>query len=448
MLGWFADSADPDGGLLAFRKTSEALGDTHWYLRLLRDEGASAERLARVLASGRYAADLLLRAPEAVAILADDGRLVPRARPVLESEILAAVGRAMSPESAVAAARAVRRRELFRIAAADLLGMLTVEQVGDGLSAVTAATLSGALQAATIAVENRLNTPLPTRVAVIAVGRFGGRELGYGSDADVLFVHEPCDGVADTADGERTATDAAHAVANELRRLLQIPTPDPPLLIDADLRPEGRQGPLVRTLASYAEYYRRWSATWESQAMLRAEPVAGDPDVGRRFVALIDPLRWPEGGLDETAVREIRRIKARVEAERLPRGADKTLHTKLGPGGLSDVEWTVQLLQLRHAWEVPGLRTTRTRAALTAAVEAGLLGVADAELLEEAWIEATKVRNGITLVRGRASDSIPTDVREQGGIARYLGMGSQELIDDYRRRARRARAVVERVFYG
>ncbi|WP_194898562.1 bifunctional [glutamine synthetase] adenylyltransferase/[glutamine synthetase]-adenylyl-L-tyrosine phosphorylase [Catenulispora pinisilvae] len=521
MLDWFADAADPDGGLLAFRKASEALGDTHWYLRLLRDEGAAAEHLARVLASGRYAPDLLLRAPEAVAILGDPANLVPRARPVLEAEILSAVGRASTPEAAVAAARAVRRRELFRIAAADLLGLLTVEQIGDGLSAVTAATLSGALQAATTAIENRLGGPLPTRFAIIAAGRFGGRELGYGSDADVLFVHdplpdgaeaanpdEPAGGAPDNAvaaangtasvsaastasaastesaasaaspapttdaaaaahvagpasangspasarrvspQRERAATDAAHAVANELRRLLQIPTPDPPLIIDADLRPEGRQGPLVRTFASYAEYYRRWSDVWEAQALLRAEPVAGDPELGRRFEALIDPLRRPRSGLDETAVREIRRIKARVEAERLPRGADKAMHTKLGPGGLSDVEWTVQLLQLCYAHEVPALQTTRTRLALSAAVDAGLLESDDAEILDEAWIEATRVRNGIMLVRGRAGDSIPNDIKERAGIAMYLGSeNSEEFVEEYRRGARRARAVVERVFY-
>jgi glutamate-ammonia-ligase adenylyltransferase len=308
---------------------------------------------------------------------------------------------------------------------------------------VTAATLSGALQAATTAIENRLGTPLPTRFAIIAAGRFGGRELGYGSDADVLFVHDPR-----PEQSERAATDAAHAVANELRRLLQIPTPDPPLIIDADLRPEGRQGPLVRTLSSYAEYYRRWSEVWESQALLRAEPVAGDQELGRRFMELIDPLRRPASGLDETAVREIRRIKARVEAERLPRGADKALHTKLGPGGLADVEWTVQLLQLCHAHEVPALQTTRTRHALSAAVEAGLLAAEDGEILDRAWIEATRVRNGIMLVRGRAGDSIPADIKERAGIARYLGAeNSEEFVEEYRRSARRARGVVERVFY-
>ncbi|GAA3236852.1 hypothetical protein GCM10020256_55890 [Streptomyces thermocoprophilus] len=153
------------------------------------------------------------------------------------------------------------------------------------------------------------------------MGRFGGHELGYGSDADVLFVHEPRDGV-----DEREATDAANKVVAEMRRLLQIPSSDPPLLIDADLRPEGKSGPLVRTLKSYEAYYRRWSLVWETHALLRAEPVAGDEELGRRFVELIDPLRYRRGGLAEDDVREIRRLKARMESERMPRGADPKLH--------------------------------------------------------------------------------------------------------------------------
>ena len=149
-----------------------------------------------------------------------------------------------------------------------------------------------------------------------------------------------------------------------------LPVPDPALIVDADLRPEGRQGPLVRTLAAYRAYYRRWSAPWEAQALLRAEPVAGDEDLGARFTRMIAEFRYPLDGISEAAVREIRRIKARMEAERIPRGADRVLHVKLGPGGLSDVEWTIQLLQLRHAHALPALRTTRTGAAMAAAVQA------------------------------------------------------------------------------
>ncbi|WP_127360155.1 bifunctional [glutamine synthetase] adenylyltransferase/[glutamine synthetase]-adenylyl-L-tyrosine phosphorylase [Actinacidiphila soli] len=450
LLGWFADSADPDAGLLGFRRVSDALGRTPWYLRLLRDEGAAAENLARVLSSGRLAPDLLMRAPEAVALLADDEGLRPRGRTALDQEVLAAVHRAVTPEQAVAAVRGVRRRELFRTAAADLIGVhrdyTDADAMGAALTDINAAAITGALQAAVNAVEAETGEPLPTRIAVIGMGRFGGHELGYGSDADVLFVHDPYKGV-----DEAKASRAALKVVNELRRLLQIPTADPPLLVDADLRPEGKSGPLVRTLASYEAYYRRWSLVWERHALLRAEPVAGDEELAARFLKLIQPLRYPSGGLTEEEVRDIRRLKARMEAERLPRGADPTTHAKLGRGGLSDVEWTVQLVQLQHADREPGLRTTRTRAALAAARAAGLLDAEDAEVLDTAWVLATRVRNAVMLVRGRPGDTFPSDGRELAAVGRYLGYGPGrvgEMLDDYRRVTRRARGVVEARFYG
>ncbi|WP_393084044.1 bifunctional [glutamine synthetase] adenylyltransferase/[glutamine synthetase]-adenylyl-L-tyrosine phosphorylase [Streptomyces sp. LN704] len=458
LLGWFADSAEPDAGLLNFRKVSDALGKTPWYLRLLRDEGAAAENLARVLSAGRLAPDLLMRAPEAVALLGDGdgGGLEPRVRAHLEQEVLAAVGRAAGGEQAVTAARGVRRRELFRTAAADIVASYgteetpvvadqgaLVDQVGGAVSDLTAATLAGTLRAV---VRDGWGDTLPTRFAVIAMGRFGGHELGYGSDADVLFVHEPREGV-----DEHEASRAANAVVSEMRRLLQVSSADPPLLIDADLRPEGKSGPLVRSLKSYEAYYRRWSLVWESQALLRAEFVAGDEGLGRRFIELVDPLRYPAEGLGEDAVREIRRLKARMESERMPRGADPTLHTKLGRGGLSDVEWTVQLFQLRHGWDEPGLRTTRTREALAAACAAGLVSGEDAAILDEAWVLATRVRNAVMLVRGRAGDTFPSDGRELAAVGRYLGYGPGhvgDMLDDYRRTTRRARAVVDELFYG
>jgi len=445
MLGWFATAPDPDAGLLAFRRMSDALGATPWYLRLLRDESLAAQRLATVLASSRYASGLLLRAPEAVQMLADDAELAPRGREALVTEALAAARRYDEPEVAVAAVRALRRRELFRTAVAELLHVAAVDDAGVALSDVAAATIVGGLEIATRAVEARRGSALPTTFLVMGMGRFGGGELGFASDADVMFVHDPHDGADD-----RDAHDAAMAVAEELRRLLMIPTPDPVLEVDAGLRPEGRNGPLVRTLASYAAYYERWSSSWEAQALLRAEPVAGDVGLGERFLTIIDPLRYPEGGVAENDVREIRRLKARMEAERLPRGADPGLHTKLGRGGLSDVEWAVQLLQLRHGHEIASLRTTRTVPALDAATAAGLIDEQDREELAAAWRIATSVRDAVMLVRGSSSDLVPTDARDLAAVSRVLGYApgdSGALLDDYRRITRRARAVVERVFY-
>ena len=443
MLSWFADAADPDAGLLSFRQVSDALGTTPWYLRLLRDEGAAAERLARLLASSRYVADLLGRAPEAVRMLADDEALRPRSARALEASFLAVARRHEQWEPAVSAVRGLRRTELLRIACADLLHLL--DDPGPALSDAAAATLSAALEVATRKVETERRGPVPVRLTVVAMGRLGGWEQGYASDADVLFVHEPLAGVADAQ-----AAAAAHDIAHEVRRLLALPAADPPLVVDADLRPEGRQGALTRSLASCAAYYSRWSQVWESQALLRAAPLAGDPELATRFLAAVDPVRYPAGGLTQEQLVEVRRIKARVENERLPRGAEGGLALKLGHGGLADVEWTVQLLQLQYAHELPGLRTPSTLPALRVAAAAGLLTTEDAEVLETAWRLTSRARDALVLVRGRPATSLPSSGRELMGVARALGYpaGAQgEFLDDYRRATRRARAVVERVFY-
>lgn len=443
MLGWFADAPDPDSGLLGFRRISDELGSTHWYLRLLRDESVAAERLARLLATSRYVADMLLRAPEAVQLLADDAELRPRGLAMLLVEAASIADRHDDPEAAVAAIRSLRRRELLRIAVARLLGLSDVDQSGPALSDVARASLEGALHVARSSVPG--GGPDYMRFGIIGMGRFGGHELGFGSDVDVMFVFDPLPGV-----DEGDATRAATAVAEELRRLLMAPSSDPPLDVDADLRPEGKQGPLVRSLASYASYYERWSATWEAQALLRADFVAGDETLGGEFLELIEPLRW-SGGLGDDEVTEVRRLKARMESERLPRGADPALHTKLGRGGLSDVEWVVQLIQMRHAHQVEGLRTTRTLAALEAAREAGLVSTPDAAALAQAWRLATAIRDAIVLVKGRPSDMVPTDVRDLHAIAYVLGIPQDDagrVLEEYRRVTRRARQVFERLFYG
>jgi glutamate-ammonia-ligase adenylyltransferase len=446
LLGWFADEADPDAGLLAFRRVSDSLGTTHWYLKMLRDESAAAQRLAHVLARSRFAADLLQQAPESVALLGDDAGLQPRPLTALRAEVASAVSRYPDPTQAIRAVRALRRRELFRIATSDLLGRLPLADVGTALTHLTAAVVDGGLAVARRAVEVQRGSALPTRLLVVAMGSLGAGEPGYGSDADVLFVHDPLPGV-----GDNDAQDAATAVVAELRRLLGEPGPDPALSLDADLRPEGRNGPVVRSLDSYAAYYDRWALVWEAQALLRASPLAGDDELARRFLAVIDPVRWPAQGLSDTEIRDVRRMKARVESERLPRGADPTRHLKLGRGGLSDVEWCVQLLALCHAHDVPALRTHATVPGLLAARDAGLLDADDFEVLARAWTLTSRLRNATVLWRGRPSDSLPSGVRDLDGVARILGYPAGSALvmdDDYRAATRRARAAAERVLYG
>ena len=444
MLEWFAATPDPDAGLLGFRRVSEALGTTPWYLRLLRDESATAQRLAIILGSSRYATDLLLKSPDAVNFLATEESLLPKSEKDLLDEAMATAERYDNAAEAVLALRAMRRRELFKISASDVLGLTDIETVGNQLAAVVTATISGTLSAI---VSQTSDAP---RFSIIAMGRYGGGELSYGSDADVMFVYGD---VVDSTNSNAAeqAAQTAHAIANELRSLLMAPSTDPELAIDADLRPEGKSGPLVRSLESFQAYYKNWSSGWETQALLRAKPVAGDALLNQEFIALIDAIRYKLEGLPVAELREIRRLKARMESERLPRGIDPGLHTKLGPGGLSDIEWLVQIKQLEHGFQFPDIKVTETLPALRNEVASGLVSKSDFAQLEATWKLVMRVRNASMLVKGRATDTVPTDLVELSRVSHILGYGlrgGQQLVDEYRRLTRRSRSVIKREFYG
>src|SRR5699024_2271636 len=352
------------------------------------------------------------------------------------------------PELAV---RFVRRRELTCAAISDVLSGVPVATCARAITPAAELAVTGALGIARRSATAKLAlAEEPSRFCVVAMGRLGGAEIGYASDADVMFVHDPLPG----ADPE-TAQQWALEVATRVPALLGSTGSEPKLAGAADLRPEGRQGPMVRTLASYAEYYARWAQGWERQALLRARVVGGDADLGEAFVELIDPLRYPEGGVDLRELRELRRIKARVEAERMPRGVPPTHHLKLGRGGLTDVEWTAQLLQLQHAHERPELRVTGPRATLAAAEAAGPGGAEDRQSLAEAWQLATRLRNANVLSSGRTTaarvDRLPAERLALVRISRLLGYPAghaDDLEEDWMRAARRARRVMEDIFYG
>lgn len=436
MLRWFAEGADPDYGLLMFRRLSESLGESHWYLRMLRDSTAGAQRLTQVLTGSRFAAELLDLIPEAVAWLEDDEELHPRTLDQLAEETAAVLARHDDVESAASILRTIRRREVLRLSMAAILDTCTIDELSLGLTAVTENHIAGLVKLARVADE-----PDGFAFAVIGMGRFGGSELGIGSDADVLYVYQ-------SAEDDDGAAKRALGIVSEIVRLSQDPRL--PFDLDADLRPEGRNGVIARTLDAYRAYYARWSLTWEAQALLRARFVAGDASLGLDFEALADTIRYPEV-FGETEIREVRRIKARVENERLPQGADPKRHLKLGRGSLSDVEWFVQLLQLEHASALPELQTTSTLGALSAAERAGLVTVDDAGILREAWIFASRTRSALTLWLKKTTDVLPLDRTDLEGVARLMAYppGSASVLeDDYLAKTRRARTVFERGFYG
>lgn len=448
LLGWIAEGVDPDAGLLGFRRLSESLGESHWYLGMLRDSNAAAERLCKILSNSRFITDLLEVSPESTAWLGSDKDLQPLTFEALWAEIQSKLKRNLGPEQAIRLIRVIRRREMLRIALADGAGVIDQDGVGRALADADRAAVLGTLRVAQD--KEYMVNPQLCEMLVVAMGRQGGREIGYCSDADVMFVQRAHSGV--DAQG---AQEQALRIATSIGSLLGKPvTPaiqaEPRLEIDASLRPEGKSGPLVRSLDSYAEYYRRWAETWERQALLRAAPMAGSDHLAADFFAMVDPLRYGEP-IGEDQVREIRKVKARVEAERLPRGADPSRHLKLGRGSLSDVEWLVQLIQLQHAASVPALRTTSTRPALGAIAEAGLIPAEDVEVLDTAWALASKIRSAGVICTGRVTDVLPHAWRDMEAVARWCGYAPGEasvMESDYLKATRRARSVFERYFFG
>jgi glutamate-ammonia-ligase adenylyltransferase len=446
LLEWFSDGSDPDSALLAFRRLSEDLGDSPWYLRMLRDSSGAAKRLTQVLSSSRLATNLFEKIPEAAAWFDDTDNL----KPLTFKEIVAGadvvISRHDSADAASAGVRAIRRRETLRIAMGAVLGELTITDVSEGLSALTEAYLVSLLSVVEkLAAPNlwRSNLSEVVDFGIVAMGRFGGSELGFGSDADIMFVYNPVQ-----QDRSDEAQKAAERIIAELKRLSADPILE--FEIDLDLRPEGKNGAVARSLDSYRAYYERWADTWESQALIRARPIAGSQSLMRDFTVLIDRYRYPEQ-LTEQQITEIRRIKARVETERLPQGADPKRHLKLGRGSLSDVEWLVQLLQLKYGRQHPSIQSARTLESLEACVKVGLIAEHDARVLSEAWTLASRVRSASVLWANKRSDVLPTDRNQLEGMARileYPRFSATALEQDYMSFTRRARRVFERLFYG
>ncbi|MFP5309405.1 MAG: bifunctional [glutamine synthetase] adenylyltransferase/[glutamine synthetase]-adenylyl-L-tyrosine phosphorylase [Actinomycetes bacterium] len=444
LLADLAEAPDPDTGLRMLRTLVDAQGPNAELVGHLRDVPPAATLLARVLGTSEVAGELLLAHPQGIEWLTDRDVLT-QSRSRAETVKLA-LGR-LEWQDTTAALRRFKRHELLRIVLRDLDGAVSITTVGEELANLADACLEAALVAATDEVTRERGLDAPAaRLVVLGMGRYGGRELSYVSDLDVIFVHAPTDGV-DDRDANAFAIAVAERVVSSLGRITAEGTA---FEVDVDLRPEGRNGPLSRSITSMAAYHDRWAEPWEHQAALKARVAAGDRALGDRLFDLLRPHTYPQAFSEADAV-AMRKMKARIERERLPRRGDPQRHLKLGPGGLSDVEWVVQLLQRRHGAAVPMVRSASTATAIDALEDAELLGHRDADWLREGYRFLSRVRNALYLLRQRNVDVLPTqpDVLER--LARSVGYGRgrrMELEEDFLRHARHVRAVTERVFYG
>lgn len=453
VLKWLGDGQNPDMGLLAWRRLAERFGGKNTYLGFLRDSPSAAQRLCHVLADSRYLGDAMMQSMQSITWLGDDEALSARDRASLDMQTSAMVARYASNIADFAQSlRALRRQEIERVALAWMCGLIdddtSMLAMSDVFDAILDATLQWSMREA-VSVMN-LNAP-QAEIAIIALGRYGGKEVNFCSDADIMVIYKPV--------GEDCDLNAAHRFAQKtvdiLRNILQGPlTLEPKIMVDLDLRPEGKDGPLVRSLESCEKYYRQWASTWEHQALLRARFAAGSKELADALLnGVVNELRYAANPLSESQLAEIRKLKARMEAERLPRGVSRDRHLKLGRGGLSDVEWTVQLMQLQYASKHESLRVVGTMQALKALQSEHFISDEDAEVLSRCWHMCSAVRNANFLWSGSMAraDIIPTDSYSLGGIATYLGYEPNQgrvFENDLLATMRQCREIMSRLFYG
>ena len=432
ILTWLSASPDPDLGLLQLRRLSEGYTRSSTLARRFRETPIAAERACRVLGSSRVLGLALHRHPDVVDALADDA-FVTNESPLdeLRESALATLDW-RDDAGRRAGLRRFKRRETLRIGTRDVVAGAPLDSIGRELAHLADACIDAALQS--------LEPTLP--FAVVGLGRLGGCELSYASDIDIFFVYDGSTPAAfDTA--ERLATTLVRAIG-------ETTSEGATFRVDTRLRPEGGQGPLARSLEGFRTYYERWAQTWEFQSLIRARVVGGDAELGARFLEMVSPFVYRDPMPAEWR-REVRRMKARIERERIPPGEDPQFHLKLGPGALTDVEFTVQLAQLEHGHVHPEAREASTLGALGALTRLGLFDEADADLLRASYILCERARNARYLLRGTPGDALPVDADEATKLARCLGYvhrPQQSLREDYRRTTRRARAVIERCFYG
>ncbi|HEY9408292.1 MAG TPA: bifunctional [glutamine synthetase] adenylyltransferase/[glutamine synthetase]-adenylyl-L-tyrosine phosphorylase, partial [Jiangellaceae bacterium] len=448
LLAILGQAADPDAALAGLVMLAESQGDG-FVEELAGDEG-TAMRLVSVLGASPALTDHLVRHPGHWRELVDPtlGTTRPAAY-VFRASLLEAVGAKPGDESPVAtvpdaeavdALRVEYRRLLLRLAARDLAHHMGVDDVAAELSDLAAGTLEAALAIARARVGEDAHL---VGLAVIAMGKCGGHELNYVSDVDVVFVHEPAPGVADDV-----AARIATQLASNLMRICSEPTAAGSIWpVDANLRPEGTQGPLTRTLASHQAYYGRWAKTWEFQALLKARPVAGDADLGRAYREMVDPLVWGAVGR-EGFVEDVQAMRRRVLAHLPAQEAERQL--KLGSGGLRDVEFAVQLLQMVHGRADETIRDGATLSALAHLTSTGYVGRDDGAALHAAYAFLRRLEHRIQLFQLRRTHVVPDDEEALRRLGRSLGHRKDpatELEKEWRDHRALVRRMHEKLFY-
>ncbi len=411
--------------------------------------------LLQIFSTSQYLSDLLITDSESYDLVRmTEGQ--PVGRETLVNELASEVA-ALSDEAAILATlRRYKRRETLRISYGDIVRGQRLDTVARQISHLADATLEAAVGAARRTLEQKRGVPRtpqgePARFVVLAMGKLGGVELNYSSDIDLIFLYDQ-DG---NTDGQRPWSNREFfdRLARDVVRLLTEPTDlGIAYRVDLRLRPEGERGPVVISLESAMHYYDVLGRTWERQAFVKARPVAGNLDLGQEFLKQLEPWIYRRY-LSRADITGIKALKRRIEDRTAREGAD-ALNVKTGHGGIRDIEFVIQFLQLLNGGDLPQLRTGNTLEAIVQLEGCGCLNHQERTILEENYALLRKIEHRLQIMFDLQTHLLPRATEEMRRVAIRMGYGSRDRQDaleaftaDYRQKTELNRKILDHLLH-
>jgi glutamine synthetase adenylyltransferase len=433
---------DPDRLLVNCDRWLESLGATLTYYRLFAETPHALKPVLAVLGASDYMADTLLQNPELSEILLDARLLTrPRTRADMRRDLSRLLRACTSYWMQLDRLRAFKQQEYLRITALDLLGKATLTETMRALSDLADVCADAALEASHRELAAQQGVAGEHGFCILAMGKWGGRELNYSSDIDPIFLYRDAPRLVGAKDPTqyllKLAEMVVKALSEPMRRGIVF-------RVDMRLRPEGRLGALARSVSSALHYYETWAEPWERQAMLKARPCAGDLQVGEQFLERLQAWLY-RPSLSETDFAEIVRLRERAEAQARARNAYET-DLKNGWGSIRDIEFSVQALQLMLGGRLPRLRTPATLDALQRLKHARILAPDEARALQDAYIFLRTAEHRLQLQFGHQTHLLPTDPKARARLAKLMGFAEPDAFEQTLTHHRAvARAFRERV---
>lgn len=440
---------DPDLALTTFERFIGAVAARTTFVTLLTETPGLLDLLVRLFGTSEFLSATLLHHPELLDALLAPEPSSRHGRERVAADLQRVLAGAGPGSARLDALRRVKKAEELRIGVQDILDQADVTATHLALTHLAEACLQATLQMAEQDLADRFGRPEPPGFAIVGLGKLGGMELGYASDLDLIFAYRQ-DGT--TTGPERVShTEYFSKLADRVAKILTSITQEGfAYRVDARLRPGGQKGEVAQPLAAFDTHFTRLAELWERQAYIKARPVAGDPAVGEAFLERTHRFVY-EAPEEPDLAERIQAMRRRMEVERTG-GPAKGAHVKLGSGGIVDIEFLVQYLQLRHGKTHPSLRTQSTLGALRSLVAEGLLPSGDAATLEESYRFLRRVENRLRIVADLSVNTLPAAPARQEKLAKRMGYqppanGSarERFLEDFAAHTGRVRSIYSQI---